>query len=423
MSAPLQAVRGISDILPADSGRWHWLEQTIREVIAGCGYHEIRLPLLERTELFQRSIGDLTDIVQKEMYTFTDRNGDELSLRPEGTASCVRAALQHGLLQQPQRLWYQGPMFRHERPQKGRYRQFHQIGVEAFGFPGPDIDAELITLSARLWRALGIDAVRLEINSLGTPDERQQYRRELQDYFRRHEAELDDDSRSRLERNPLRILDSKNPALQQLVAAAPLFEQHLGAESRAHDAHLRRLLDAAGVVYHHNPRLVRGLDYYTHTVYEWVTDQLGAQGTICAGGRYDGLVAQFGGKPTPAVGFALGLERVLELATGAPAPGEAAADCYLMPLDATAELVALRLAGQLRDALPRRRIVLHCGGGSLRAQMKRADRSGAALGLILGADECARGEVSLKYLRADRPQEALSLDAVVARLQAEFARV
>lgn len=421
MNAPLQAIRGFSDILPAASGRWHWVEQTIRGVIAGCGYEEIRLPLLERGELFKRSIGDLTDIVQKEMYTFTDRNGDELGLRPEGTAGCVRAVLQHGLVQQPQRLWYQGPMFRHERPQKGRYRQFHQIGVEAFGFAGPDIDAELILMTARIWRALGVDQVRLEINSLGTPAERQEYRRELRDYFQRHEAVLDEDGRSRLERNPLRILDSKHPPTQELVAGAPLFEQHLGAESRAHYARLRELLDAAGISYRHNPRLVRGLDYYTHAVYEWITDQLGAQGTICAGGRYDGLVAQFGGKPTPAVGFALGLERVLELASLAPATEHPAADCYVMPLDATAELVAVRLVERLRTELPERRIVLHCGGGSLRAQLKRADRSGAALGLILGTDECARDEVSLKHLREQRAQEPVRGNELAARLRAEFA--
>lgn len=423
MTTQLQAVRGVSDILPAASGRWHWVEQTIRAVIGGYGFQEIRLPLLERTELFQRSIGDLTDIVQKEMYSFVDRNGEALSLRPEGTACCVRAALQHGLLQQPQRLWYLGPMFRHERPQKGRYRQFHQIGVEAFGYAGPDIDAELIALTARLWRALGMGALRLEINSLGTPEERQVYRRELHAYFLRHEAALDDDSRSRLERNPLRILDSKHPATQELIAAAPRIEQHLGAESQAHFARLCQLLDAAGVAYTHNPRLVRGLDYYTHAVFEWITDQLGAQGTICAGGRYDGLVAQFGGKPTPAVGFALGLERVLELAANAPAAGEAPADCYLMPLDPVAELVALRLAERIREELPDRRVVLHCGGGSLKSQMKRADRSGAALGLILGADECAGGVVSLKFLRAERPQESIPQDAVAARLRAELARV
>lgn len=423
MTTPLQAVRGVSDILPDASGRWHWVEQTIRAAISSYGFQEIRLPLLERTELFQRSIGDLTDIVQKEMYSFVDRNGEALSLRPEGTACCVRAALQHGLLQQPQRLWYLGPMFRHERPQKGRYRQFHQIGVEAFGYAGPDIDAELIALTARLWRVLGISSVRLEINSLGTPEERQDYRRELHRYFLRHESVLDDDGRSRLERNPLRILDSKHPATQELVAGAPRIEQHLGAESQAHFARLRDLLTAAGVSFTHNPRLVRGLDYYTHAVYEWITDQLGAQGTICAGGRYDGLVSQFGGKPTPAVGFALGLERVLELAANAPASGEAPADCYLLPLDPNAELIALRLAERIREELPSRRVVLHCGGGSLKSQMKRADRSGAVLGLILGADECARGVISLKYLRADRPQESIPLDAVPARLRAELARV
>ncbi len=421
MNKSMQAIRGMNDILPVDSKRWHWLETSIRSVMDSYGYQEIRLPIIEHTEVFARSIGDLTDIVQKEMYSFEDRNGDSLSLRPEGTAGCVRAVLQHGLLQQQSlRVWYQGAMFRHERPQKGRYRQFHQVGAEAFGLPGPDIDAELIQLTARLWRTLNIHNIRLEINSLGTPEERTAYRGELQDYFRAHFDELDTDSRTRLEQNPLRILDSKNPQLKPLIAAAPVFEAYMNDASRAHYDRLRTLLDAAGIAYQHNPRLVRGLDYYTHTVFEWISDDLGAQDTICAGGRYDGLVTQFGGKPTPAVGFALGLERLFALCANTSDPRIERGGCYVMPLDPEAQQIAFTLAEQVRDALPRITTITHCGGGSLKSQMKKADRSGAALALLIGTDERKINSVTIKYLRDDRGQETVSQSELLGVLEKEF---
>lgn len=408
MATTLQAVRGMHDILPAQSVYFAHLERVAREVMTGYGYQEIRLPLVESTELFKRTIGEVTDIVEKEMYTFDDRNGDSLSLRPEGTAGCVRAGIENGLLHnQVQRLWYAGPMFRHERPQKGRYRQFHQIGVETFGMAGPDIDAELLFMTRRLWRRLGIDGLVLQINSLGTPEVRAAYRAQLVEYFGAREGQLDEDSRRRLLSNPLRILDSKNPEMAELIAGAPRLVEALDDESRAHFDGLRRLLDGAGVAYRVNPRLVRGLDYYTKTVFEWVSDRLGAQGTVCAGGRYDGLVAQLGGRPTPAAGFALGIERLVSLMedAGVIPPGEAP-HLYFVIAGAEAEHVGPVWAEQLRDACPPLRLQINCGGGGFKSQMKRADKSGAAYALVLGDNEAAQQTVGVKSLRTDAPQQS-----------------
>ena len=406
----LQAVRGMNDILPADSALWQYLESTVASLLAGYGYQQIRLPIVEPTELFQRSIGEVTDIVEKEMYTFADRNGDSLTLRPEGTAGCVRAMLEHGLLGGgvSQKVWYTGPMFRHERPQKGRYRQFHQVGVEAFNLAGPDIDAELIILSWRLWQKLGLhEAVTLELNSLGSSEDRARYREDLVTYLRERFDRLDEDSQRRLETNPLRVLDSKNPDTQALLVDAPKLADYLNEEARAHFEGLRALLDAAGIPYGINPRLVRGLDYYGLTVFEWVTDRLGAQGTVCAGGRYDGLVQQLGGKPAPAVGFAMGMERLLLLIdTLGKVPAELSrqVDVYLVTLGEGTQQAAIRLAEQLRDALPELRLVVHCGGGSFKSQFKKADKSGALYALILGEAEAAAGEVGLKPLREEGEQ-------------------
>ena len=406
----LQAVRGMNDILPADSALWQYLESTVARLLAGYGYQQIRLPIVEPTELFQRSIGEVTDIVEKEMYTFADRNGDSLTLRPEGTAGCVRAMLEHGLLGGgvSHKVWYTGPMFRHERPQKGRYRQFHQVGVEAFNLKGPDIDAELIILSWRLWQQLGLnEAVTLELNSLGTSDDRARYREDLVAYLRARFDQLDEDSQRRLDSNPLRVLDSKNPDTQALLVDAPKLADYLNEEARAHFDGLRALLDAAGIPYVINPRLVRGLDYYGLTVFEWVTDKLGAQGTVCAGGRYDGLVSQLGGKPAPAVGFAMGMERLLlliETLDKVPAELSRQVDVYLVTLGDGTQQAAIRLAEQLRDALPELRLVVHCGGGSFKSQFKKADKSGALHALILGEAEAAAGQVGVKPLRADGEQ-------------------
>jgi len=412
----------MNDILPGESSGWQYLEDTLREVVHAYGYQEIRLPLLEKTELFKRSIGEVTDIVEKEMYTFDDRNGDSLTLRPEGTASCVRACMQHGLLHnQVQRLWYTGPMFRHERPQKGRYRQFHQIGVEAFGMAGPDIDAEVIFMSARMWQRLGLQGAVLQINSLGTVASRADYRTALVAYLRAHESGLDEDSRRRLESNPLRILDSKNPDMQRLIEAAPQLPDYLDEESRDHFAALCALLDAADLDYEINPRLVRGLDYYSKTVFEWVTDQLGAQGTICAGGRYDGLVEYLGGKPVPAFGFALGLERLLALLQAGDA---VIPDChphvYLVLNGQQAVQHGMVFAEQLRTALPGLRLQSNCGNGSFKSQFKRADKSGASLALVMGDDEVTQGTVILKPLRSEAGQETLSQQDVAARIAEDF---
>ncbi|MDS4028894.1 MAG: histidine--tRNA ligase [Candidatus Contendobacter sp.] len=421
MSKPFQAIRGMNDILPGESALWQALETTLREVLATYGYREIRLPLLEKTELFARSIGEVTDIVEKEMYTFADRNGESLTLRPEGTAGCVRACIEHGLLHnQNQRLWYAGPMFRYEKPQKGRYRQFHQVGAEAYGMAGPDIDAELICLSARLWRRLGIRDVTLQLNSLGSSAARAAYRDRLVAYFEARRAELDEDSQRRLATNPLRILDSKNPAMRGVLAEAPVLLDHLDAESQAHFEELRTLLDAAGVAYQINPHLVRGLDYYCKTVFEWVTDALGAQGTICAGGRYDGLLEQLGGPATPGIGFALGLERLAALLAASGQPGtDTNPHAYLIMVGNAAQQQGLALAERLRDQWPALRLRMHCGGGGFKAQFRRADHSGARFALILGEDEIRNGMVAIKPLRdPDGQQLTLSPDQAAAFLGA-----
>ncbi len=413
------------DILPPESDAWQWLEGRVRALMAVYGYAELRTPLLERSELFKRSIGEVTDIVEKEMYTFEDRNGDSLSLRPEQTASCVRAGIEHGILHnRTQRLWYTGPMFRHERPQKGRYRQFHQIGIEAFGLAGPDIDLEVLLLGQRLWRDLGIaDIVTLEINSLGTPESRRAYREQLVAHFEQHADQLDEDEQRRLRENPLRLLDSKNPGLQHAIADAPAMIDSLDADSRAHFDWILAGLDAAGVAYRVNPRLVRGLDYYTGTVFEWTTDRLGAQGTVCAGGRYDGLVEQLGGRSTPALGFAMGVERLLALLEGEQLlPPPRTPHACLLPVGEGAAREALLLAERLRDALPTLRLETLCGGGSMKSLFRRADRSGAALALVLGDDELAAGTIGFKPLREDASQQTLTPDALMSHLEEFLAR-
>ncbi|PMR67926.1 histidine--tRNA ligase [Halomonas heilongjiangensis] len=426
MSKKIQAIRGMNDLLPGQSAPWQYFEGQVRALMQRYGYDEIRTPIVEQTALFARSIGEVTDIVEKEMYTFEDRNGDSLTLRPEGTASCVRAAMEHGLLHnQTQRLWYQGPMFRHERPQKGRYRQFHQVGVETFGLDGPDIDAEVILLSARLWQQLGLfEHVTLELNSLGSSQARAAYRDLLVAYFERHHALLDEDSRRRLTSNPLRILDSKNPDMAEMLAGAPKLMDHLDDASREHFEQLTALLDAAGIDYVINPRLVRGLDYYGRTVFEWTTTALGSQGTVCAGGRYDGLVEQLGGKPTPAVGFALGIERLillLETLALVPEGARGELDLYLLPMDDAATRQALLLGERLRGELPALRAQLHCGGGSFKSRIKKADRSGARLALLLGEDELAQGTATLKFLREEREQLSLPQAELKATLAALLA--
>ena len=400
MKSTLQAVRGMNDVLPSESHVWQFFEETVRQWLASYGYREIRLPLVEKTELFVRAIGEVTDIVEKEMYTFVDRlNGESLTLRPEATASCVRAVLEHNLLYGgAQRLWYQGPMFRHERPQKGRYRQFHQMGVEALGFPGPDVDAEHLVMIARLWRRLGVADVALQINTLGTPADRARHRTRLKDYLHRHWDALDEELRQRCERNPLRVLDSKDPALVALIEGAPRLLDDLDEVSIRHFEDLQTLLRQAGLEYEIVPRMVRGLDYYNFTVFEWVTDRLGAQGTICAGGRYDGLVEQVGGKPAPACGFALGVERVLALLEEQALRPEAPTfDAYLVHQGEAAGRFAWEVAERLRDA--GLRVLFHCGGGSFKSQMKKADASGARFAVIVGDDEAAAGRASLKALR------------------------
>ena len=411
MSERLQSVRGMNDLLPNQIHIWQQLEQALRELTAQYTYDEIRFPIVEKTELFKRSIGEVTDIVEKEMYTFDDRNGDSLTLRPEGTAGCARAAMQNGLLALPQRLWYLGPMFRHERPQKGRYRQFHQFGVEAYGQSGPDIDAEQIAMTARLWQRLGLNALELQLNSLGSSAARAAYRNILVDYFSAHADQLDEDSQRRLQSNPLRILDSKNPAMADLIAQAPQLVDHLDAESADHFAGLCVRLDAMGIAYTLNPRLVRGLDYYGRTVFEWVTTQLGAQGTVCAGGRYDGLIEQLGGPATPAVGFAMGLERLValleDLALAQPAQVPHA---YLIAMGAGPEQACLALAERLRDEVPGIRLQTNAGSGSFKAQFKRADRSGARYALVLGEDELARGQIAVKDLRGQAEQTVHELN-------------
>jgi len=421
MSNRIQAIRGMHDILPEQTARWGWVEGVLRQILAGYGYEEIRPPLVEKTELFSRSIGEVTDIVEKEMYTFEDRNGDSLTLRPEGTAGCLRACIEHGLLHnQVRRLWYAGPMFRHERPQKGRYRQFYQLGVEAYGLPGPDIDAELILLTRRLWRTLGIDKqLRLELNTLGTTEERLVYREALVAYLDGHRERLDEDSLRRLQTNPLRILDSKNPDMREVIASAPALSDYLGEESARHFQALTEILDRAGVDYEVNPRLVRGLDYYGRTVFEWITDELGAQGTVCAGGRYDGLIEQLGEKASHAIGFALGMERLLALLEGRELPLPLP-HAYLILAGTDAQQHGLLLAERLRDQLPDLRLVAHCGGGGFKAQFRRADKSGAQAALILGDDEVRAGTVGVKPLRGDGEQVTLPEGDLLSGFLAEL---
>lgn len=408
------------DLLPADSAKWQRVEQIVESVLSRYGYSEIRFPILEKTELFSRSIGEVTDIVEKEMYTFPDRNDESLSLRPEGTAGCVRACIQNSLLNSgPQRLWYSGPMFRYERPQKGRMRQFHQFGVECFGMTGPDIDAEVIALTASIWRDLGIsESVSLEINSLGSSQSRQSHKQALVDYFEANSDMLDEDSQRRLLSNPLRILDTKNPDMQSLVEAAPRLSDFMDQESTEHFQKLCQFLDRLEITYRINHRLVRGLDYYSKTVFEWVTDALGAQGTLCGGGRYDGLIPQLGGPETPALGFGLGIERLILLVQeiNPDLLSEQVVDLFLITSDPEAA-AALELAEKIRNAEPKLSLLVNCGGGSFKSQFKKADRSGASVALVLGEDEVKAGQVTLKYLRDTRDQETLDLHEALNRLR------
>ena len=417
MSKKIQPITGMKDLLPSELPAWQYLETTVASLFRRYGYDEIRFPLLEETALFKRSIGQVTDIVEKEMYTFDDRNGDSVTLRPEGTACCVRACESNGLLyNQTQRLWYMGPMFRYERPQKGRLRQFHQIGVETFGLAGPDIDAELLLMTARLWHTLGISEVlTLEINSIGDAQSRTVYRQALVDYLTPHQQQLDSDSQRRLTTNPLRILDSKNPQTQRLLVDAPQLDSFIDEQSREHFHSLLSILDNAGLNYRINRQLVRGLDYYCNTVFEWVTDELGAQGTVCAGGRYDGLVGQLGGKPTPAVGFAMGVERLVMLIEAMQAiPSDTGVPAIYIAVAEGAQAYGLTVAEKLRDALPNCAILSHCGGGSFKNQLKKADKSGAAIAVVLGEDEVASQRLTVKFLREQRPQQTLSFEESIA---------
>lgn len=428
MSKSLQAIRGMNDILPEQTPAWRYLERTFAGLLDGYGYSEIRLPILEFTELFARGIGEGTDVVDKEMYTFLDRNGKSLTMRPEGTAGCVRAVLEHGLSGggQVQKLWYTGPMFRYEKPQKGRYRQFHQIGVEVFNLPGPDIDAELIILTWRLWQKLGMaDAVTLQLNTLGSSEARARYREALVAYLQERFEQLDEDSQRRMTTNPLRILDSKVESTQALLVGAPTLHDYLDEESIAHFEGLKARLDAVGLRYEINQKLVRGLDYYCRTAFEWVTDKLGAQGTVCGGGRYDGLVSQFGGKPTPGVGFAMGVERLvllLETLGVIPAELNRPADLYVCAFGEPAELAALTLAEQLRSAIPGIRLLVNAGAGSFKSQFKKADKSGARFALILGEDEVANRVVGFKPLRDEGEQQSIAWDALPEHLAACLAQ-
>jgi len=418
MTTKLQAIRGMNDILPEVSATWRYLESVVQDIVHSYGYAEIRLPLLEYTELFKRSIGEVTDIVEKEMYTFPDRNGESLTLRPEATAGMVRAGMTNGLFHnQKQKLWTSGPMFRYEKPQQGRYRQFYQFDVEAVGYDGPDVDAELIIMSARMWQRLGISRIALEINSLGTAESRTSYRKALVEYFSSVKNQLDEDSIRRLEQNPLRILDSKNPDMQAIVEAAPVMLDYLDEESVKHFAGLKALLDASGVAYTVNPRLVRGLDYYSRTVFEWVTDALGSQGAVCSGGRYDGLVEKLGGRATPAIGWAMGIERFVALyeACGGETPATGA-DVYIAALGGGTLGRAFELAEELRDNIAGIRVELNLGGGSFKSQMKRADKSGAEFALILGEQELADGSIGIKPLRSTQEQTSVALDALAETL-------
>ncbi|MCW8925917.1 MAG: histidine--tRNA ligase [Xanthomonadales bacterium] len=411
MNAPIRSIRGMNDILPEDIHVWQLLESAAESVFAAHGFEQIRVPLLEKTGVFTRAIGSATDVVSKEMYSFDDRNGESLSLRPEGTAGVVRAALQNGLLYGPvRRLWYGGAMFRYERPQKGRSRQFHQLGAELFGAPGADADAEILALGEQLWSRLGLTGLRLELNTLGNSEERATYRDRLYEFLTAHRADLDEQTRERVERNPLRVLDSKDPAVQALLEDAPLLKDHLGEESRGHFDQLRRYLDRLGIEYHVNPRLVRGLDYYCHTVFEWITGDLGAQGTVCAGGRYDNLVELQGGNPWPGIGFAMGEERLVELLrqkTGIEPPP---VHVYLVAVGENSTASALELAYDLRAGIPGLRLLVNLNGGSFKTQFKRADRSGASLALVLGEEEIQNGQVAVKFLRRKEQQLTLERD-------------
>lgn len=417
---PIASVRGMHDLLPGSIGRWHRFEAAARSVLESYGFEEIRTPVLERTELFARSIGGATDIVEKEMYSFDDRDGESLTLRPEQTAGCVRAGIEHGFIHLgAHRLWYLGPMFRHERPQKGRFRQFHQLGGEIFGLPGPDADAEIVLLTARLWRRLGLDDLRLELNSLGTPETRRAYRARLSEYLLDHRSGLDEDSRRRAETNPLRVLDSKNREMRAIVEGAPKLIDALDPESEDHFARLREMLDEAGVAHAVNPRLVRGLDYYTKTVFEWTTDRLGAQNAVCGGGRYDGLVSQIGGAPTPGVGFSAGVERLIALLAEAGVEAEPPSPAvWLAAAGAAAVRLAPAVAEELRDA--GLSTVLDAGEGGFRTKLRRANRSGAELAVIVGDSEAEAGEVSIKPLRDDLPQSTVPRAALAESLAAWF---
>jgi histidyl-tRNA synthetase len=420
MSKQVSGIRGMNDILPEDTPLWRHIEAVLKTVVTSYGYHELRVPVVERTELFKRSIGEVTDIVEKEMYTFPDRNDESLTLRPEATAGLVRAGIGNGLLyNQKQKLWSTGPMFRYEKPQKGRYRQFHQFDVEVFGYAGPDIDAELIMMSARVWKLLGLDAIELQLNSLGTPESRIAYRDVLIEYFSAHQDSLDDESQARLHRNPMRLLDSKHPEMQALVEAAPQITDHLDSESAEHFAGLQELLSGADISFRVNTRLVRGLDYYSRTVFEWVTDRLGAQGAVCSGGRYDGLVEHLGGKATPAGGWAGGLERLVELyRVNNGAELTAAPDVYMVAVGDVAAAQALLFAEQLRNEAPELAVEVNCGGGSYKTQFKRADKSGARVALILGEQEIEARQVGVKALRQDMEQATVAWEQAAAAIAA-----
>jgi len=422
-SQAIQAIRGMHDVLPEQSPLWHYVEKNIREVLSAYGYNEIRLPIVEKTALFKRAIGEVTDIVEKEMYTFEDRNGDSLTLRTEGKAGCLRACLEHGLLHnQVHRLWYLGPMFRHERPQKGRYRQFYQLGVETYGMASADIDTEIITLATRLWKKLGINnKLQLQLNSLGTIEERARYREKLVDYFSHHQDQLDEDSQRRLTTNPLRILDTKNPKMKTVIENAPSLMDYLEHESRTHFQTLTDNLDSLAISYQINPRLVRGLDYYSKTVFEWVTDELGAQGTVCAGGRYDGLIEQLGGKNNHAIGFALGMERLLSLVELlADVPIAPNVDVYMIRVGEKAEKQGLVFAEKIRDRLPHLKLQVNCNAGSFKSQFKKADKSGAKFAIIIGEDEADNNNVAVKFLRETQPQQIMSYEAAIEFLDTQL---
>jgi len=420
----IKAVRGMHDTLPDISSTWQFVERSVQSIVESYGYREIRLPVVERTELFERSIGETSDIVSKEMYTFMDRSDEQLTLRPEGTAGCVRAGLEHGLFQNTSlRLWYSGPMFRYERPQRGRLRQFHQIGIESFGQAGPDIDAEIIAMSARIWKKLGLNNLELQINSLGSNEARKAYRNLLLEYFQDHRQLLDEDSINRLDKNPLRILDSKNPELQALINLAPDITDALDPESSDHFSNLQTYLKEVNIPYSLNHRLVRGLDYYNRTVFEWVTSELGAQGTVCAGGRYDGLVENFGGPPVPAVGFAMGLERLVSLVeTSTDFRAEITPDIYFIVATTAATPAALAIAEQIRDEMPGTGLSMHCGGGSFKSQFKKADKSGARVALIIGENELAQQLIGIKPLRSSEEQSLTSWSNVAGTLRQYLSR-